>query len=287
VVTNPEVLAELESLCKEAKAFENQHTDMIMPAELTEIQNAREDLERIASAYQQLIDEMYLCWNRIAIFDPFSGEFDIVDPVGYSYRIKYSVQAPVASVDTTLGKPGELAVMLSFPLAKVTVTNTTPGKQAPGPNELGSLILLYPDGQLSQARASVDDGSSDYFTSDTSGLEKALHFGGSIQSKAGLRYEYRYAETHGGYDFSRAFAVGESRERFDDAFSSSYFEDEESTYIIPEGAKDLLVDTLTKNIIGVAFANYSDIYGTVGSVEKNDAVCPDNVYYLSTPDHIN
>jgi hypothetical protein len=291
-ITNPEALAELESLYQEAKDIRNQHKDMVLPVELTEILDAIEVIEDISSAYQQAIYELYVIRNNIIVFDPLNGEFEITDEVGYSYHIKYSAKSPIANVDTTLGIPGEVGVIVSVFPVTLTITNTTSGKRAPLPHLYG-FTLLYPDGLLSGASASVDDGRSGTYNEITSDLEMALFPRASIQSNAGVRYECREDIIRillDGYYEGRTlniekadFAVGESREYVEGG--GLLGEVRETTYIIPEDKKDLLVDAVTKNVIGIAFHSDSDAFGTVGSLEQKKGFFyyyGKNVYYLSS-----
>jgi hypothetical protein len=69
--------------------------------------------------------------GNIAIIDPARGEFDMTIKDGYTYHVEYSMNAKF-EVDTTEGKPGQVALYLDLSGCSVTVTNTTPGKKAPG-----------------------------------------------------------------------------------------------------------------------------------------------------------
>lgn len=61
------------------------------------------------------------------------GEFDYTNSNGYSYCIKWQIEGkPSLKVDTTKGKPGEVAIVSNSDVyLSVEIKNTTPGKEAP------------------------------------------------------------------------------------------------------------------------------------------------------------
>ena len=71
--------------------------------------------------------------------DARTGDFTLGDKDGYSYRVTFNARIDV-SIDRTRGKPGNVLVLADLSGTEVIVTNTTNGKNAPGP----SYIVLRP-----------------------------------------------------------------------------------------------------------------------------------------------
>jgi outer membrane murein-binding lipoprotein Lpp len=130
-VKNPDALTAFESVLSDAKAVENQHEDMAkQPEDISGLESGAEALGDIADAYSQKADELTASKNAVEVTSPNEGEFDITMMDGYSYHVKYNMNAEF-SVDTTEGKPGQVALYMDVSNCVVTVTNTTPGKKAP------------------------------------------------------------------------------------------------------------------------------------------------------------
>ena len=125
-----------------------------------------------------LLDELYALDEKVqerisveeehatqnGVIYPFNGNFDYTDMDGYSYHFEYSAKLPSATVDTTVGKPGEVGIVQDPLSMSVTITNTTPGKKAPLPTI--KFILLYPDGQISGAIDSLSLEGKKIFSED-------------------------------------------------------------------------------------------------------------------------
>jgi hypothetical protein len=277
--------------------------------------------DRADEAYNQgnletlygVADELYTLDNsvRTRIEDekssnsPFKGEFDMTTGAGYSYHVEYAMIGLLSvEVDTTIGAPGTLGIVLSRPTLNLTITNTTPGKKAPSPY-LGIMHLVYPDGQLSNFFNSIPedqnkDGRKKYGGKSSLSWEPDQIFSylnppqanivlrtldefrsGLVTYGEGSRYEYLdffywelKLDNWGLQLGDDEFGVGESRERELSA-ASLLTVDSILTFIIPEEDKDMFIETYTENIAGIAI---TDGYGVVGYSE-GISFCP--VSYIS------
>lgn len=63
------------------------------------------------------------------------GDVNLTDNDGFTINFAWTDISVVASVDSTEGKPGDVVVSY-YMKANITVTNSTPGKKAPGPAEI-------------------------------------------------------------------------------------------------------------------------------------------------------
>lgn len=131
VIKNPDTLKEFEALLEETKSIKNQHADKTIPDSSPSILEDTEELEELAGVYQNAADDLLLKKSEIIVFDPQKGEFNVVDKDGYSYQVSYDL-SPSITVDTTEGKPGQVALYMDLSNCSVSVKNTTSGKKAPG-----------------------------------------------------------------------------------------------------------------------------------------------------------
>ena len=60
------------------------------------------------------------------------GDFTITDKDGYTYRFAFDHAVVTTSIDTTQGKPGNVLLLADMNQTKLTITNITSGKTAPG-----------------------------------------------------------------------------------------------------------------------------------------------------------
>ncbi|MDR0627432.1 MAG: hypothetical protein LBG11_09305 [Bifidobacteriaceae bacterium] len=105
-----------------------------MPSEADEISDQIKGLDEAAKAFGDAADELSVQLGALAsveVIDPTKGEFDVEDRDGYTYHVEYAMNARF-EVDTTEGKPGQVALYLDLTGCSATVTNTTAGKKAPG-----------------------------------------------------------------------------------------------------------------------------------------------------------
>jgi hypothetical protein len=262
LVKDPTTVAALESELESAKATENQHDSITRPRATGDIKNSTLSLNEIAQQYSDASARLSRTRGTVVVVDPFRGQFDYSDSSGYTYTIQYSIELPVASVDTTLGKPGEVGITITWPSPTVTVTNTTPGKRAPVPDP-GTISLLYPNGQLSALRDMAPGNTA--FPESTDLVE--FSSGAIYEYDTGLLIDTGDWRINNGM-FGQTVEdmdVGESLTR-----NPSFGEYHDGgrytsvTITVPETNKDAFVDAVTKGIVGVMVHKSS--FGYIDSV---------------------
>jgi hypothetical protein len=72
-----------------------------------------------------------------------TGSVPIVDKDGYTYSIGFTINVGAFVSDVTNAKPGFVDASAPINGDAVAVTNTTPGREAPSPGDLGRIVALY------------------------------------------------------------------------------------------------------------------------------------------------
>ena len=157
VVKNPDTLEAFEDALADAQAVQNEHDDYgDEPETSEELVEATERLEAASDDYGAAARKLADAQRAVELRQPGEGSFTYTDWDGYTYRIDYSLN-PAITVDSTEGKPGQVGLYCDFSGCSVTLTNTTPGKKAPG--MALSLIPLYNVSDFSDFII-LDEGSS-------------------------------------------------------------------------------------------------------------------------------
>ena len=132
VVKNPEALEAFEAALVDAMAVEDVHSEFEDEPETSEeLVEATEQLVAAADDYGVAARKLADAQRAVELRQPGEGSFTYTDWDGYTYRIDYNLN-PAITVDTTEGKPGQVGLYYDFTDCFVTLTNTTPGKKAPG-----------------------------------------------------------------------------------------------------------------------------------------------------------
>ena len=132
VVKNPEALEAFEAALVDAMAVEDVHSEYEDEPETSEeLVEATERLEAASDDYGAAARKLADAQRAVELRQPGEGSFTYTDWDGYIYRIDYNLN-PAITVDTTEGKPGQVGLYFDFTDCSVTLTNTTPGKKAPG-----------------------------------------------------------------------------------------------------------------------------------------------------------
>ena len=265
-IINPDALTKFESDLGDAKAVADQHSDSKEPQTTADLKESTKQLNNAADLYQQAESTLLASQNAVKAIDPFNSEFDITNDVGYSWHIEYSIKKPTATVDTTVGIPGEVGLTVTYPSPKVVITNTTSGKKAPGPN-LVNLHLIFPEGSLSKIGMTVKTLQ----TADNRTFEydNAL-FVSAWSLNDGLFSDNLITECE--------FDVGESIERKYPFLEGSEGSKEEQ-YFISEDIKDLFLETMTEKVAGVAISCSKDITEVKSSSSGNTWSFTDQNYF--------
>lgn len=192
VVKNPDDLTAFEAALADASAVEDAHSEYEDEPETSEeLAEATERLEAAADAYEAATQELSDAQGAVELRKPGEGSFTYTDWDGYTYRIDYSLN-PAITVDSTEGKPGQVGLYFDFSGCSVTLTNTTPGKKAPG--MVLTLNPLYDVSEFSDYIILDDGGSLKYEVATFGPLSQPVTFDaaptmGEIED---LAYETRY-----------------------------------------------------------------------------------------------
>lgn len=290
-IKNPEALIIFEDELENARIIKNQHDNMKKPKALEDLIADVEDFESIVVEYDAATDRLVFAWDAVEVLNPFKGEFDITDKYGYTYHIEYDIEKPVADVDTTRGKPGEVGVTFKVPNPHMTVTNTTQGKKAPWPYSLESIYLIYPVGQLSSLMQNFPD-ATDLYGWDITAISQAQtylqpvhgwseHASGSgwitwsvdelesalATNGAGPRYDFGWyfllMSIDGQFSHNEGLGVGESRK------ISRVGGDVLWDFIIPDNKVDVFTEGIA-NVAGIAIS--STLLDCIG-YEEDEQFC--------------
>ncbi len=160
VVKNPDTLTAFEAELASAQAVEDVYSDYEEePETADELAEATEKLNAAADDYDEAVQKLASAQDAVELHKPGVGSFTYTDWDGYSYRVDYDIN-PKITVDTTEGKPGLVALYFDFSSCSVTLTNTTPGKKAPGMSF--SLSPLYNVSDFSDFIVGGDESSVQY-----------------------------------------------------------------------------------------------------------------------------
>ncbi|MDR3106743.1 MAG: hypothetical protein LBU05_00880 [Bifidobacteriaceae bacterium] len=133
---DPQVLTDLREAVENAKLVEPFNVPepaadaAALRAQAEDIVGAASAAEKAAAAVEAAIGAVDASVQAKAEAAT-KGEFDLLNRDGYTYHVEYSIN-PRFETDATEGKPGQVALYLDLSGCSVTVTNTTPGKKAPG-----------------------------------------------------------------------------------------------------------------------------------------------------------
>lgn len=181
VVKNPDTLGAFEDALADARAVQNEHGDYEdEPETAAELDEATERLRAVADDYDTAAQDLVVAQGAVELLKPGEGSFTYTDWDGYTYRIDYDLD-PAITVDTTEGKPGQVGLYFDFSNCSVTLTNTTPGKKAPGMalaliplydlNDFSDFIILDEGGGLEYEVATFGPLSQPVTLEDASALD--------------------------------------------------------------------------------------------------------------------
>ncbi|WP_143786029.1 hypothetical protein [Olsenella sp. An290] len=188
VVKNPDTLEAFEDALADAQAVQNEHDDYgDEPETSEELVEATERLEAASDDYEAAARKLADAQRAVELRQPGEGSFTYTDWDGYTYRIDYDLN-PAITVDSTEGKPGQVGLYFDFTDCSVTLTNTTPGKKAPG--MAFSLIPLYNVSDFSDFIILDDGGSLKYEVATFGPLSQPVTL--EDESALGDMREYAY-----------------------------------------------------------------------------------------------
>lgn len=174
VVKNPDTLEAFEDALADAQAVQNEHDDYgDEPETSEELVEATERLEAASGDYGAAARKLADAQRAVELRQPGEGSFTYTDWDGYTYRIDYNLN-PAITVDTTEGKPGQVGLYFDFSGCSVTLTNTTPGKKAPG--MVLTLNPLYNADDFSDFIILDDGGSLKYEVATFGPLSQPVTF---------------------------------------------------------------------------------------------------------------
>lgn len=192
VVKNPDALDAFEDALADAQAVQNEHGDYEdEPETAAELNEATERLRAVADEYDTAAQALVVAQGAVELIKPGEGSFTYTDWDGYTYRIDYDLN-PAITVDTTEGKPGQVGLYFDFSNCSVTLTNTTPGKKAPG--MALALIPLYDLNDFSDFIILDEGGSLEYEVANFGPLSQpvTLEDASALDDIREYAYETRY-----------------------------------------------------------------------------------------------
>lgn len=198
VVKNPEALEAFEAALVDVMAVEDVHSEYEDEPETSEeLVEATERLEAASDDYGAAARKLADAQRAVELRQPGEGSFTYTDWDGYTYRIDYNLN-PAITVDTTEGKPGQVGLYFDFTDCSVTLTNTTPGKKAPG--MALSLIPLYNVSDFSDLLGEIDNREMETFGP----LSQPMAFSEppTRSETYGIAYESRYVDPFSSGNFS-------------------------------------------------------------------------------------
>lgn len=189
VVKNPDDLTAFEAALADASAVEDAHSDYADESKTSEkLAKATKKLKAAAATYDAAAQKLSDAQGMVELRKPGEGSFTYTDWDGYTYRIDYNLN-PEITVDTTEGKPGQVGLYFDFSGCSVTLTNTTPGKKAPG-----MALTLNPLYSVDDFSDFIDEYDMEFGVATLGPLSQPASFDAApTQDEIGsLTYECRY-----------------------------------------------------------------------------------------------
>lgn len=223
VVKNPEALEAFEAALVDAMAVEDVHSEFEDEPETSEkLVEATEQLVAAADDYGAAARKLADAQRAVELRQPGEGSFTYTDWDGYTYRIDYDLN-PAITVDTTEGKPGQVGLYFDFSNCSVTLTNTTPGKKAPGMalaliplydlNDFSDFIILDEGGSLEYEVATFGPLSQPVTLEDASALDDIREYAYETRYLNPFDYESECNPDYGEV-FRQSFSALVSRQSY-------------------------------------------------------------------------
>ncbi len=223
VVKNPDALDAFEDALADAQAMQNEHGDYEdEPETAAELNEATERLRAVADEYDTAAQALVVAQGAVELIKPGEGSFTYTDWDGYTYRIDYDLN-PAITVDTTEGKPGQVGLYFDFSNCSVTLTNTTPGKKAPGMalaliplydlNDFSDFIILDEGGSLEYEVATFGPLSQPVTLEDASALDDIREYAYETRYLNPFDYESECNPDYGEV-FRQSFSALVSRQSY-------------------------------------------------------------------------